>query len=230
MREKSEQSKIRDKRGVITTEGYTAWKTASESKTWGKASKIYDPVVGRTVHTLSSAETKVFWRLRFLPEVKEIYEQFPMDKDEVTAICHFLGMPAYSRRLSTDFIVKLRDEKCIAICVKHNSSVYDALKNPKYEKDIKRLMVEKIYWKENYGIPVRVLYGDEMGDVYVNNIKNVMHFWDPRFVTNRVSLFKHLLARHVIELPMDCDYLRFGDLAEEYDVEALYEAHHKKNI
>lgn len=225
MREKRDKSKIKEGRGVITPERYAAWKKANESKSWGKASIIYDPVVGRTVHTLSNAETKVFWRLRFLLEVEEIYEQFPLDKAEVTAICHSLGMRAYSRVLSTDFVVRFKGNIYVAVSVKHSRSIYSPEKNPHYLRDIKRLQVDKIYWEENYNIPLKALFGDEMNDVYVNNIKNVMHFYDQRFVTNKVSKLKFLISHHLISVPMDTDYIRFGALAETMDVEGLYEAY-----
>ena len=230
MREKSDKSKLKEKRGTITSDMYAAWKKACESKSWGKASMIYDPVVGRTVHTMSQAETKVFWCLRFLPDVIEIYEQVPLDKNEVTAICRFLGIRAYSKILSTDFLVKMAGDRYVAISVKASRDTYDARKNPRYEKDVARLKVDKLYWEENYGIPVKGLFGDEMNDIYVNNVKNIMHFWDPSSITNKVSMLKFLLAHHVIEVPLGHDYIRFGDLAKMFDVEALYEAYIKNHF
>ena len=108
MREKTDESKILEGRGVITGARYSAWKQAREAKSAGTSSMTYDPVVGRTVHTLSEAETKVFWALRYNPQVIEIFEQFPMDRDEITAICRSLGIPAYGHVLSTDFLVQMQ--------------------------------------------------------------------------------------------------------------------------
>lgn len=227
MREKSDASKIREKRGIISEDRFAAWKQACESRSWGKASMIYDPIVGRTVHTMSNAETKVFWTLRFLPEVVELYEQFPLQKEEVTVICHRLGVRDYSKILSTDFLVRLKGNAYVAVSVKDNRDVYDPQKNKQYKKDIQRLYVDKIYWGENYNIPVKALFGDEMNDIYVNNVKNIMHFYDRRFITNKASKLKFLLAHRVISIPLDSEYLRFGDIAEVYDVEELYEAYLK---
>ncbi len=229
MREKSDASKLREKRGIITADQYTAWKMACETRSWGKASMIHDPVVGRTVHTLSNAETKTFWYLRFIPEVEEIYEQFPLRREEVTAIGHSLGMPAYASILSTDFLVRMKENKYLAINVKDDRGVYDPQKNRNYKRDIKRLKVEKIYWGMNYGIPLKAVFGNEINSIYVNNIKNILHFYDRRAVTNRVSIIKFLLAHHVIEVPMENEYIRFGDIIRDYDVEGLYEAYCEEN-
>ena len=229
MKEKSEKSKLKEGRGIISPAHYKAWKQAREAKSIGTASMIYDPIVGRTVHTLSEAETKVFWALRYKPEVIEIYDQFPMDRSEITAICHSIGIPAYSRVLSTDFLVHMEGDRYIAISVKENRREFDPKKNKKYEQLIRRQAVEKIYWEKNYNIPFRIIFGDEISNVLANNIENVMKFWDPRFVTNTVSRLKHLIAHGVISVPLDDDYIRFGDLARQYDVEGLYEAYREEN-
>ena len=228
MREKSDKNKTKEGRGRITEAQYSAWRQAREAKSIGTASMIYDPIVGRTVHTLSENETKIFWVLRYKPQVIEIFEQFPLDKDEVTAICRSLGVPAYNHVLSTDFVVQMDGDRFVAISVKENRSEFDP-GNPEYAKLVRRQAVEKIYWGKNYNIPFRILFGDDVSNVYANNIDNTMKFWDPRFVTNTTSKFKHLIAHGVIDIPLDDDYLRFGDLSRQYDVEELYEAYRKEN-
>ena len=229
MKEKSDSSKLIEGRGRITEAGYSAWKQAREAHSIGTSSMIYDPVVGRTVHTLSEAETKVFWALRYKPEVIEIYEQFPMEKAETDAICRNLGIPIYNHILSTDFLVQMEGDRYAAVSVKANRREFDPEKNRRYDQLIRRQAVEKIYWEKSYDIPFRILFGDEVSVVYANNVENIMKFWDHRFVTNDISKLKYLMAHGVIKCPLDDDYLRFGDLSRRYDVEAMYEAYRKEN-
>ena len=229
MREKSDNSKHIEGRGVISEKMYVAWKLARETKSIGLASTTYDPIVGRAVNTLSRQETKVFWVLRYNPSVLEIFEQFPLAKAEVTAICHELGVKAYCKVLSTDFLVKMKNG-WVAVSVKQNRNLFNKTKNPEgYDDLVIRQAVEKIYWERNYGIPFKILFGDEVSDVLANNIKNIMHFWDARFITNKVSKLKFLLAHGVIDVPMNEDYIRFGVLAEQYDVETMYETYRDEN-
>lgn len=229
MREKSDKTKIKEGRGRITEAGYSAWRQAREAKSTGTSSMIYDPVVGRTVHTLSEAETKVFWALRYQPEVVEIYEQFPMERAETDAICRNLGIPAYGHILSTDFLVEMKGDRYAAISVKVNRREFEPEKNRRYNQLIRRQAVEKIYWEKNYDIPFKIIFGDEVSDVLANNIENVMKFWDPRFVTNTTGKLKYLIAHGVIDIPLDDDYIRFGDLARQYDVDGMYENYRKEN-
>lgn len=228
MKEKTDQSKLLEGRGRITNTQYAAWRQAREAKSIGTSSMIYDPIVGRTVHTMSEAETKVYWALRYKPQVIEIFEQFPMDKDEVTAICRSLRIPAYNHILSTDFLVQMTGDRYCAVSVKENRSEFDP-KNPDYAKLVRRQAVEKIYWEKNYDIPFKIIFGDEVSNVLANNIENVMKFWDPRFVTNTASKLKYLIAHGVIDIPLDDDYIRFGDLARQYDVDGMYENYRKEN-
>lgn len=228
MKEKTDQSKLLEGRGRITDTHYAAWLQAREAKSIGTSSMIYDPIVGRTVHTMSEAETKVFWTLRYNPQVIEIFEQFPMDKDEVTAICRSLRIPSYNHILSTDFLVQMTGDRYCAVSVKENRSGFNP-KNPDYAKLVRRQAVEKIYWDKNYNIPFRILFGDDVSTVYANNVENIMKFWDHRFVTNNISKLKYLIAHRVLVFPLNDDYLRFGDLSRQYDVEAMYEDYRKDN-
>ena len=216
MKEKTDQSKLLEGRGRITDTQYAAWRQAREAKSIGTSSMIYDPIVGRTVHTMSEAETKVYWTLRYKPQVIEIFEQFPMEKSETDAICRSLGIPIYNHILSTDFLVQMTDDRYCAVSVKENRSEFDP-KNPNYAKLVRRQAVEKIYWDKNYNIPFRILFGDEVSAVYANNVENIMKFWDHRFVTNDISKLKYLMAHGVIDVPLNDDYLRFGNLSRMYE-------------
>ena len=95
MREKSDKRKKRDGRGIIAQDHYEAWKTARESKSSGTACAVYDPIQHRTVNLLSQGEVKVFWTLRFFPEIQNIYEQVPLRQGIVDAILLILLFDKY---------------------------------------------------------------------------------------------------------------------------------------
>ena len=221
MREKSDASKIREGRGIISDDSYAAWKLAREAKSRATSCMMYDPISKRSVSCLSQLERHLFWLLRFSQEVDQVYEQFPMDKGVVDALCQGLGYHKYNKILSTDFLVKKTDGTYHAISVKPSKDVFDVKKHSSAGRTYKRQAVEKAYW-ENAGIPWTLVTGDKINPVIAVNISSCMVFWDKRLVTDETSMLKHLIAHHKLVFPMDKP-IPFVDVAKSMDVRRLYE-------
>ncbi len=223
MREKTDASKLKDGRGIITPDSYAAWKMANEAHSRGTACMLYDPVVGRTVHLLSQAEKKVYYLFRFDPHVDEIFEQFPLNKEIISGICKRCGFRSYASVLSTDLLIRKTDGSFLAVSVKRSRNQFDPTKKS-YEKLARRQIVERIYW-ENHNIPFRILFGDDIDDILAANIQDVMRFYPVDMVTDKISKLKHLLARQVLRVRMDRERIPYALLADDIDVEGLYEAY-----
>lgn len=222
MREKSDKSKLRDGRGILTESSYEAWKTAREAKSSGTACALYDPIQKRTVNLLSQGEKKVFWVLRYITE-KHILEQFPLDAGIVREICDEMCVRRYGSILSTDFLVEGNSGRVVAFSVKPNASVFDP--NSKTgNRNIIRNEVEVRYWSKK-GVDHHVVYSDEISIDYAMNIKDVMTYWDDAFVRDPVSKLMHMIARHVIVVPLDKGRLSFKELASKLPVEEYYETY-----
>ncbi len=227
MREKTDKSKLKDGRGILDGNTYEAWKTARESKSLGTACAVYDPVQKRTVNLLSVGEKKTFWVLRFLTP-NRILEQFPMDAEVVNSICAELGVRKYSKILSTDFLVEDVKGYAVAISVKPNASVFeDDTKAGK--RNIIRKNVEAQYW-ERYGVPHYVVFSDEIDIDYALNIRDVMTYWDDVWVNDSTSMLMHMIARHVIQIPLDRGRIPFKELAQKIHAEVYYETYKRQEI
>ena len=219
MRQKSDRSKLREKRGIFLNGEYEAWLKANEAKSTGTASLIHDPVSGRSVSVLSSGEKKVFWTIRFMKEVDEILEQFPLNKELVDEICDDLGVRRYSNILSTDFLVIKKDGTGVAISVKKDRSFLEG-RTERDKTTIIRQKVEQEYW-ERRDILFLPVYSDEIPMIMSVNIQDVMRYWNPNMAVDDVSRVKHLIARGVIGIPMN-KKIRYGDLARDPEVKRLF--------
>lgn len=219
MREKSDASKLREGRGLIIGSSYEAWRRANEAKSSGTASLIYDPISGRSVSVLSSGEERVFWKLRWSPNVDEIYEQYPMNKALTDQICKDYKLPRYNHILSTDFLVQKTDGSYVAISVKSSRKEFDQTKR-RYDSLVRRQTVEKLYW-ENMSVPFWILFADEIDNTETRNIKAIMKYWPAYYCVDRIGRLKHLIAHRVIDVSMDKP-IRYGDLAREIDVDRLF--------
>lgn len=214
MREKSDSSKMRDKRGVISPDRYEAWKTARESKSSGTAYAVYDPIQQRTVNLLSQGEMKVFWTLRFLPDVESIYDQVPLQKDIVDEICKNLGIRTYNAVLSTDFLVTTSAGKTVAISSKTDSKIYDP-SHRHYTRYVNRLTVERAYWEDYHNIEFLTVFSDTINPIAVRNVRDVMTYWDNTWITDSAGKLMHMIAHHVIKIPLDVCRLRYRELSRK---------------
>lgn len=225
MREKSDKSKLRDGRGILTDKSYEAWKTAREAKSTGTACALYDPIQQRTINLLSQGERKVFWALRYITD-NRILEQFPLDAETIREICDEMGVRKYSSILSTDFLAESNSGKVVAISVKPNASVFD-LSTKNGNRNFVRNEVEVRYWARQ-GVDHIVVYSDQIGIDYANNIRDVMSYWEEKWINDAVGMLMHLIARHIIRIPLDKGRIPFKQIASSIPVEEYYEIYRRQ--
>lgn len=86
-----------DGRGRGTGQSYKPWLDVRDVSSSGRSLRIHSALTGRTHHLLSDVEKALFLRLEWSPEVTDIREQFPLERDLTlgTAAKHGIRHPYY---------------------------------------------------------------------------------------------------------------------------------------
>lgn len=190
---------------------------ASRAKSVGTTSEFVDYKTGRMVTCLSQGEMKFWHILRWNDDVLDIKEQYPLDDNLVDKIyIQLFGENSINpevesdKHLTTDFFVTLRNGEKRAYQIKPNEN---SIKNP---HDMKRLQVEKLYFK-SLNIPWKLIFTDDINLVYFDNIKRAVAYYDALKVHDETSKFQHLVAtKEIVDIDMQSKPLNWKKLAEEY--------------
>ena len=216
MKEKSDISKILEGRCRGAGADYVGFKKANEAHSTGTASEIYDPVAKRTVDTLSTGETMLFWLLRYDERVAEIREQMLLVPDLVAECALELGIRCPKKILTTDFLALYEDGSVVAYSVKYSRSIFDD-KNAAGRSVIRRQALEKKYW-EKLGIKFRIVFTEEMNRYKAVNISDCMNVYDSSRVHTIDQMYRWLIAHHVVEPDMSRP-IPFAKVARENEVQ-----------
>ena len=176
---------------------YKPYITTSEFNSLGTTSVIVDWKSKRGVHCLSQGEAYWYYILRWDDNNTDIREQFPMERKDTLRIAENLGFkhPGDSEHVMTiDFLVTEANGNYHAYSVKHDKETLT-------DRMLEILCIEKAYW-ESKGIPYTLLFKTDVDLVLVNNIRNVVYFYDIQDVFDKVSLIKHRIARKEIKVDM----------------------------
>lgn len=229
---KSLARKLEEGRGRGRGTNYVPLYKANEAKSIGTASMIPDSQVGRTVHTLSTAETDFYYLLRWNPNVKEIREQIPLNMELVNIIRKRLGLPRVARDTiyTSDFLVTYKDGRppC-AFSVKYSDRQFDPHdisywgKEKSYRKLMNRQCVEQVYW-EWHGCEFKIVTKEDINHLLVSNIRLVLGFSKREKVVNREQKLMYLIAHRYVETPMDQKPIKPKELVEkaDFDIDQLY--------
>lgn len=227
----SEESKIKQKRGIIG-ENYHAWIQAREFSTdLGTANLFTDWKTGRQMHFMSMGELNTYLMLRYNEKVINIYEQYPLSLDQTNAIADLLGYrPANNgeTRMTTDLLVELNDGTYIAVCIKGGK---DSISLPKHRRTVEKLYIEMLYWEKN-GIPWKLIFSKDFVDQRAaHNIQDCSYYWSPLNVTCKVDLLKYLIIHHQSDISIS-EKINFVKKAEELITDSSYESFMKarKNL
>ena len=217
----SEETKIKQKRGIIG-DGYRAWIQSQEfSRDWGTATTFTDWKNGREMHFLSVGEFNTYLLLRFDDKVSNIYEQFPLDKEKTTELARQLGYRIFAngeKTMTTDLLVELVSGEYIAFSIKSNR---DALDPEKHRRTIEKQYIEYLYWKSQ-GIPWKLVFSSDLDRRKANNIKNCAIFWDINSVSTKEELFRHLIINRKISVDLS-RRMDFAAEAEKYIPDNAFE-------
>lgn len=192
--------KTKISRGMGTGRGgeYKPYITTSEFNSLGTTSVIPDWKNGRGIHCLSQAEAFWYYVLRWDDSNVDIREQFPLERELTLLLCDEYGFkhPGYNSDyiMTTDFLITKDNGSLEAYSIKVNRELS--------ERALQILCIEKLYWM-NMGIQFRILFKEDLNITLVNNIRNVVKFYDDSSVFDDLSHIKHLIA--VKSIPWDME-------------------------
>lgn len=218
----SEEGKLKENRGKGTKASYKPWNKIREINSLGVSTSFPDWKHGRMVELLSRGELAYYLLLRWNDNVDDIREQFPLNLKITNSIAKQLGFRAMhkgNKRMTTDMVLTMADGSLAAISIK--SSREDFKKN---ERTIELQMIEYYYWK-SLGIPWTVLYKEDVNPIEVENIMDVVSYYNMTKVPDEIGLVKYLIAHKyiIVDMKMHIDYKQLiNALKEEKDIWMKY--------
>ena len=204
-------------RGQGKFRSYNPWLTIRDVKSPVGCSRIWSQKFKRTIHTLSYGETLAFFILERQDDVVDVREQYPLDPANTRDICHEMGLqhPGVGGRdivMTTDFLVtyQLPDGKLFY-------KAYNIKPSEKYLTTyaLKNIAIEERYWQLK-NIELEVILADSLNKILADNIKQVIRYYDPLKIQNKVDYVKYLIAHKILKVDMETNYLNFPKLARQY--------------
>ena len=213
-RKLKESTKIKRGYGTGHHGKYKPFIKTSEFNSQGTCSNPIDWTTGRTVHLLSQGEKYVWYLLRFMDEVDDIREQYPLDLEETMEIAEKYGIRHPRTHLgaaimTTDMLVDTVDGKQYAISIKNSRK--DVEEN---ERTLEKQFIECEYWKSK-NIKFIILYKDEMNLTYARNIEAISYFYRYDSVYDDVSFLKYMIVNKYIIVDMKTKPLDFVQLSKK---------------
>lgn len=154
---------------------YKPWFTVRDVPSGGRSHRPYGLKTGRIHHLLSDIERDLFLVLDWTDAVRDIREQFPLNRAVTQRIAEQLGIPHPVDRqtrvplvMTTDFVVDRIEDGQLVLFARAVKPM-EKLDEP---RTIAKLEIERRYWAEqgvNWGI---VTEGD-LPDVTVRNIERI---------------------------------------------------------
>ncbi len=218
----SEKGKRKEKRGLGVGTDYKPYIKAREFNSLGTCSNYVDWKNQRQYEFLSQTELQVFITYRWDDNVVDIREQFPLDNILVEKILReknselrkkgqkLIKSPVVNGNpMTTDLLVFYKDRHKEAISVKYD-------KNTLTNRDIEKLWIEKMYWK-NQGVDWNLVDAAMINKVLVHNVMLVTEFYDKSRVFDKISLIKHLIATKQLIVNLEDEILDFSQLLNELE-------------
>lgn len=185
---------IKEGRGLGRDRDYRPWLTVRDVPSQGRSHRIFGHKSQRTHHFLSDLELAVFLILEWHPEVIEIREQFPLQRELTIQIAEKNGIPhpsssGVTQYMSSDFLVNSS----------HSETPKFALQ-AKYSNDlgkprvIEKLELERRYW-EHKNVPWFLITEKEISSTVFQNI-NWLYPAQRDEISNtelaqRISIYSH---------------------------------------
>lgn len=232
-RRKSYKKKIEEGRCTGTGPDYKAFYLSNEGVSRASSPMIPDRIEGRMIDCLSDTEAMLYSLLRWNTRIAHIQEQYQLDIERVNMVRTELGYKEVPSNtpFTTDFYVEFVDGTEKAFSVKFrksefnsNSRIYRG-RNDKYARLIERQNTEIAYWK-SLGVEFKIVTRDVLMEyrTLIKNIDFVLGFWDESSVVNKDQMILYLIAHHIIEVPMDIEFINPRKLVSEarFDIEDTF--------
>lgn len=216
--EKQIEKRVRAKRGQGVGSSYVPWLFVRDVPSQGRSQRIFSHRTQRVHHLLSDIEQATFLILDWCDSVRDIREQFPLDRDQTRDIAAKCGIAHPSGHgvdqvMSSDFVVDTSDPKMRRFVLQAKSS--EALSDP---RTIEKLEIERRYWASK-DVPWYLVTEREIDPVVNQNIKwlhpaQAVEFSHPELL-ERIGFFRYVLGsnqgRSLVEVCQRID--------AEYDLE-----------
>jgi hypothetical protein len=169
--------KQKQKCGTGRGAAYAPWLTVRDVPSTGEAVRLLDPIHRRVMHVLSRLEFGAALDLFWCPDVTEVREQFPLDRDATRTIATAMGVRHPSNGvidivMTTDFLVDYRrldgSSAQVAVCVKPAALLEDG-------RVLEKIEIERRYWMR-CGVPVRLITEHEVHERR-RDILQWLHEW-----------------------------------------------------
>lgn len=180
---------IKEGRGQGTGSNYKPWLTVRDVASEGRSHRVFGHITQRTHHLLSDLELATFLLLQWRSSIKDIREQFPLDREITREISerkgiehpHYNGVEQY---MSSDFVIDSLEENKSRFVIQVKST--EAFDNP---RTIEKLEIERSYWQQK-GIPFSWVTENQIPPIVFENINLLYNHIDDDL--NQDDLFLHL--------------------------------------
>lgn len=192
----SDETRLKELRGMGELEVYKPFINAHDFNSIGTCEIVPDWVTGRSVELLSQGEAMYWYILRFNPDIVDIREQYPMNPNETLALADTLGIRHPKNRshiMTIDFLITYRDGHQEAHSLKTSKKVLER------DRNCERLLLEQKYW-ELHGIRYRLIFKDELNNIYAQNIRFCSYNANINTVIDRMSCLKYMIINHLITI------------------------------
>ena len=181
-----------------------------ELDSMGTSSMIRDWKTGELVYLLSQGERDLYYTFRFNPLVKNVFTQVRLVLEETNYIARrFHVRPASNgkRSMTTDFLVEFMDGRKIAVSYKNSE------KDIEDRRTLEKLNIEKVYW-EQIEIPYLICFRKDINPILVDNIRLVVPFFREESIYDDLTMVRHLIATHQLEVDMETEDLNFRKILQ----------------
>jgi len=193
--EKEINRRIAEGYGQGELENYKPWLTVNDvTSSNSRAHKVYSWKINRIHHLLSDNEFNYFVCLEWSDEVKDIREQYPLDRAMTVPISKRIGIshPFQNETyyvMSTDFLITLSDGRTLARTFKQASDL-------EKESVINKFQIEQLYWHEQ-GIDWGIVTEKELDMTLVRNLTDLRQYIDYIEAQKITSDFVKYILREV---------------------------------
>lgn len=171
--EKKIQQRQAAGRGKGTGQTYQPWLEVTDFSSRGNSRRVFSQKTGRIHHLFSDVEWHLFVLLEYTPDVIDIREQYPLDREDTTAIAAQLGIqhPTYPGTtilevMTSDFLVTRKRGNDIIL------EAFDCKRTEEAEdaRSIEKLEIHRSYFN-GCGIAHHLVFHSMLPMTKVRNIE-----------------------------------------------------------
>lgn len=169
----------KERRGQGKGKHYAPFLTVRDFSSKGRVHRVKGLKSGRVHHLFSDGEWMFFLELDWNPFIKDIREQFPLDRFRTFQIANQLGYrhptctDGSPMVMTTDFVIDMfRNGQLVTI-----ARTFKQSKDLNDKRTREKLKIEKAYW-ESLGVEWSIVTERELNKTLINNVATIRPFFD----------------------------------------------------